>query len=247
VSDAFMTTEQIDQALVPLDVTTLPRDDPRQNERWSVTIDGIAEGAADILARHLLESGIRCHVRTLSPRVTAGSLVVGRMSGLYEVCVHKEDLQRATALAQRQFPETHPGDQLAHGRLWGPSIVGDEAFVLCELPYEECWDLASALVRAGVPAIVLPDDVDDPAPPAHMTSGEATRDQGAADLEHLAMFLTGSYHPERLLGEPSRDFVPVDDRGFCVVVEEPRVKEAAKIAEHLYGDAFRLDASPYDG
>ena len=212
-----------------------------------MTIDGIAEGAADILARHLLEAGVRCHVRTLSPRVTASTLVVGKMSGLYKVCVHKEDLQRATALAQLQFPEAHPGDSLAHGRLWGPSIVGKEAFVLCQLPYEECWDLAGSLVRGGVPAIVLPDDLDDPAPPAHMTLGEAISDQRSNDVEHLAMFLNSRYHPDRLLGEPSRDYVPVDDRGFCVVVEEPRVKEAAKIAEHLYGDQFRLDGSPYDG
>jgi hypothetical protein len=246
MTDAIMTPEEIDQALVPLDVSTLPRDDPRQDERWSVTLDGIQEGAADILARHLIESGIRCHVRTLSPRVTTGSRVYMEMSGLYEVCVHKEDLQRATALAQRQFPETHEGDVLAHGRLWGPSIVGKEAYVLCQLPYEECWDLAGALVRAGIPAIVLPDDVDTPAPPAHMSFTEATSDIRHDDIEHVMSYLTGRYHPERLIGEPARDYVPVDDRGFSVVVEEPRVKEAAEIAAHLYGDQFHLDGSPYD-
>ena len=248
MTDAIMTPEEIDQALVPLDASTLPRDDPRQDERWSVTLDGITESAADILARHLIEAGVRCHVRTLSPRVTIGSLVYLKMSGLYEVCVHKEDLQRATTLAQRQFPEQHEGDKLAHGRLWGPSIVGKEAFVLCQLPYEECWDLAGALVRAGIPAIVLPDDVDStPAPPEHMKFGEAVDDMRAANVDHLLSFLTGQYHPERLLGEPARDYVPVDDQGFSVVVEEPRVKEAAEVATHLYGDAFQLDGSPYDG
>ncbi|MEA2551301.1 MAG: hypothetical protein QOE25_1070, partial [Actinomycetota bacterium] len=35
MTDAIMTQEEIDQALVPLDVSTLPRDDPRQDERWS--------------------------------------------------------------------------------------------------------------------------------------------------------------------------------------------------------------------
>lgn len=247
MTDEILSREQIDQALVPLDLSSLPREDPRQDERWSVTIDGIPEGAADILGRHLLEASIRCHVQTISPRVTMLGGVYEHMSGLYEVCVRKEDLQRATALAQRQFPETHAGERLAHGRIWGPSIVGEEAFVLCQLPYEECWDLAGALVRAGIPAIVLPDDVADPSPPAHMTMGEATRDQGAASIDHLMSFLTSQYHPERLLGEPARDYVPVDDRGFCVVVEEPRVKEAAEIAEHLYGDGFRLDGSPYNG
>jgi hypothetical protein len=245
--DRSMTPDQIDQALVPVDPSKLPREDPRQDERWSVTLDGIAEGSADLLAQHLLEHQIPCHVQTISPRVTWLGFTYLGMTGLYEVCVRREDLKRATELARVQFPEKYEGEWLQHGRIWGPSKLGEEPVVLCQLPYEECWDLAGALVRVGVPAIVLPDDVSDPTPPEDMSFKEATTDAGHILIDKAASYTFSEYHPDRLIGQPEREYIPVEERAYCVVVEDPRLKEAATIAEHLYGDAFHLDGSAYDG
>jgi hypothetical protein len=241
------TPDEIDAALVPVDPTSLPREDPRLDQRWSVTLDAIQEGAASRLARDLLEHGIECHIETVSPRVTQGGVPFAGMTGLYHVVVAKGNLPAAVELAVPSFPETFEGELLPHGGIWGPSKLGEEPIVLCQLPFEDCWHLSAVLTRAGFKAIVLPDDLPDAAPPAEMTLADALRDEHRNEASAALSLLTWKVHHERLLGQPERDDVAVEDLPYCVVVERPHVDEAAAIAREAYGERFHLDGNAYDG
>jgi hypothetical protein len=218
--------------LVPLlDPTQLDRTDPRQQERWSVTLDALDPRETAKLYETLRAANLGCHAQVVSPRFTQRGNTF--REGLYEVCVRKEDLSAAVALAKSALP----GEPLPEGGIWGPSRLGEPPVVLCPVDWEDAWDLAAQLVRAGVPAIVLPDDVDTQPPLAEETMGRAMLEETLDEITSLGF--PGMAH---------REHVPVDaeDRAYAVVVEEPRLQEAAEIARQLLGVDFHLDGSPYD-
>lgn len=213
----------------PIDPTSRQLDDPIQQERWSVTLDGISEPLADRLYDRLRQAGIRCHVQTVSPRVVSGGTAFMGVEGLYEVCVRKEDLPRAVDVAKELFPP----DQLEDGRIWGPSRIGEEAAVLCFVSWHDAWDLAAELNRSGTHALVLPSDLSDPAPPEE----ESLEDALEAQLEsQLGLASAGG----RAAG------TSVEDATYAVVVERPQLQRASEIGGTLLGERFHLDGSAYD-
>jgi hypothetical protein len=218
--------------LVPLvDPTQLDRADPVQQERWSVTLDALDPSEAATLFGALHAANLACHVQVVSPRFTQGASTF--REGLYEVCVRKEDLTAAVALAKSALP----GEPVPEGSIWGPSHIGEQPVVLCPADWEDAWDLAAQLVRAGIPAIVLPDDVATQPPPAHETMRGALRDEVMDEITSLGFPGINGREP----GSPA-----VEDRAYEVVVEEPRLQEAAEIGRHVLGIDFHLDGSPYD-
>jgi hypothetical protein len=227
------------KALEPKDPSTFGQDDPIQQERWSVTLDGISKEEGQLLARRLITAGIPCHLQVIAPRVTAFSHTFMGMSGLMEVCVRRDDLLAATDIAQDQFPETWKGERLAHGRLWTPSQIGEEVSVLCLLPWAECWDLAAQLQRHGIPAIVLIYHLDDPVPEETMTYARSMAAEARDSADRWSRFMG--------VGSPEDD-IPIEERHqYSVAVEEPRLAEATDFAHAYLGDAFVLIGTLYDG
>jgi hypothetical protein len=221
-----------------VDPSTLARDDPIQQERWSVTLDAIPASSAAALYRGLVGRSIACHVQVVSPRFT----LEGRLyrSGLYEVCVRREDLARSVSLAKELFfePAADTRGYFPEGSIWGPSKLGEEPVVLCPVPWVDAWDLAAQLLRAGVPAIVLPDDVAGATPPATETVGGYIADEVMDEITKVGM--------GRAFGERPAPDVDVTDLPYCVVVERPRLDEAVTMARQVLGERFTLDGSPYD-
>ena len=227
-------------ALEPKDPTAFPRDDPVQQERWSVTLDGVSKEEAQALARRLIGEEIACHLQVVGPHVTVLGFTYLGVSGLMEVCVRREDLLRATDIAESQFPERWQGERLAHGRLWTPSAIGETVSVLCRLPWADCWDLAAQLHRHGIPSIVLFDDVTDPSPKEEMSLVESMGDEAENSADRWSRLGMGGRIPD--------EAAPIEERhAYCVAVEEPRLKEATDFAGAYIGDRFVLDGTPYDG
>ncbi len=220
-----------------IDPSKLARQDPVQQERWSVTLDAIPAASAAGLFRSLRAAEIACHVQVVSPRFTLGGLPY--VSGLYEVCVRREDLAQSVSIAKGLFPDSDKPGYFPEGSIWGPSKVGEEPVVLCPVPWEDAWDLAAQLVRAQIPAIVLPDDVNGPTPPAKETVGGFIQDDV---MDHITRIGLEGYFDER--EAPETD---VTDLPYCVVVERPRLDEATRVAREILGEGFQLDGSAYDG
>jgi hypothetical protein len=221
----------------PVDPSTLLRDDPRLDERWPVTLDGIPMEEVEEIGRLLDGAEIRFHVETVSPRVR-GMVWMG-VSGLYDVLVREEDLRRAVEVLKPAFPERFPGEKLPDDSLWDMDRFGPEPVVLCRLSWHDSWDFEAALGRADIKAIVLPDDV--PAghtPPASGSLGrslwEQTRD-ALRDFEEDTDLTAGP------------DPVPVEDRWYVVVVLQPDLERATELASKALGERFTLDGSAYDG
>ena len=206
-------------SLTPIDPATLPRDDPRLDQRWPTTLDGVSTD-----------------VETVSPRV-AGMEWVG-VTGLYDVLVRQEDLRAAVEVVRPAFPERFPGEKLPDDSLWPGEAFGKDPRVLCRLSWAQSWDLTAALGRAGIRAIVLPDDV--PKEPAGGESrGRALGDQAhelVTELEDWTGIGTGT--------PPS---TPVGDRWCVVVVLQADLDRAAELASKSLGSSFELDSSAYDG
>lgn len=215
--------------VTPVDPTDRPIDDPIQQERWSVTLDGISELRADRLYDRLRQAGIGCHVQTVSPRVEPAGGMFRGVEGLYEVCVRREDLARSVDLARDLFPD----EELAEGRTWGPSKIGEEPIVLCLVDWHDAWDLAAELDRSGTHAIVLPADLSDPAPSEEESLEDALEEQLVSQLG-IPSAGAGAREPA------------VEDRTYAVVVERPQLQRAGEVGAKLLGDRFHLDASAYD-
>ena len=220
-----------------VDPATLPREDPRLDERWPVTLDGVPLEEIDEIATLLDRAGIRFHVETVSPRVP--SMVWIGETGLYDVLVRRADLRRAVDVLKPAFPERFPGEKLPDDSLWDMDRFGPEPVVLCRLSWHDSWDLEAALQRAGIKAIVLPDDV----PSGHTPPATESLHHSLADeaREAVRAFEEGA----DLAGEAHS--VPVEDRWYVVVVLQPDIDRAAELASKALGDRFTLDGSAYDG
>lgn len=157
----------------PVDPATLPRDDPRLDQRWPTTLDGVSTDEAAEIVR-LLDAGIACHVETVSPRISG---MAGHVAGLYDVLVREEDLRPAAEVLKPAFPERFPGEKRPDDSLWPGAEFGDDPRVLCRLSWAQSWDLTAALGRTGIKAIVLPDDEPPPEPPASETLGDMLKEE----------------------------------------------------------------------
>jgi hypothetical protein len=219
----------------PIDPSTLPREDPRLDQRWPVTLDGVSTAEIERIVELLDAARIGCHVETVSPRVTG---MASQVPGLYDVLVGKGDLRRAVDVVKPSFPERFPGEKLPDDSLWDLDRFGPEPIALCRLSWEQSWDLEAALGRAQIRAIVLPDDVPEPTPPASESLGHELMDEVHDAIKDFSEFT------DLTAGE---DPVPVEDRWYVVVVLRPDVARAADLAAQQLGSAFELDGSAYDG
>ena len=232
MSDAFVPSSN-----EPIDPSTLPREDPRLDQRWPVTLDGVPTEEVVEIVRLLDGAHIACHVETVSPRVH-GMEWLG-VTGLYDVLVREEDLRPAVDVLKPAFPERFPGEKLPDDSLWDREAFGPAPIVLCRLGWSQSWDLTAALGRADIRAIVLPDDVAAPQPPASESLGEALADDARDmlhELEDLADIGPGTPEP-----------TPIEDRWYVVVVLQPDLDRAAELASKALGSDFQLDGSAYDG
>jgi hypothetical protein len=219
----------------PIDPSTLAREDPRLDQRWPVTLDGVSTDEIERIVGLLDGARIDCHVETVSPRITG---MASQVPGLYDVLVRKEDLRRAVDVLKPVFPERFPGEKLPDDSLWDLDRFGPEPIALCRLSWEQSWDLEAALGRAGINAIVLPDDVAASTPPASESLAHELMDEVHAAVTEFGEFtdLTAGDDP-----------VPIEDRWYVVVVLKPDVERAAELATKQLGAVFELDGSAYDG
>lgn len=221
----------------PVDPATLPRDDPRLDQRWPVTLDGVSSEEVAEIVELLDAAGIACHTETVSPRVE-GMEWLG-VTGLFDVLVREEDLRPAVAVLRPAYPERFPGEKLPDDSLWPGDAFGEDPRALCRLSWAQSWDLTAALGRAGIRAIVLPDDVPPPEPPARESLREALADEShdlLAEVEDMTDIGPGTPSP-----------VPIEERWYVVVVLQNDLDRAAELASKALGSAFELDGSAYDG
>ncbi len=232
MSDAFTPSSS-----EPIDPSALPREDPREDQRWPVTLDGVSrEEVAEIVG--LLDGAhIACHVETVSPRVRG--MEWEGVTGLYDVLVREQDLRPAVAVLKPAFPERFPGEKLPDDSLWDFEAFGPAPVALCRLSWAQSWDLTAALGRAGIKAIVLPDDVAEPRPPASESLGTALAEEAHEALEAVEDWTD--------LGPGSPEPTPIEDRWYVVVVLQPDLDRAAALASKALGSDFQLDGSAYDG
>jgi len=223
-------------SVTPIDPATLPRDDPRLDQRWPTTLDGVSTDEAAEIVRLLDGEGIACHVETVSPRISGLGF---HAVGLYDVLVKEEDLRPAVAALKPAFPERFPGEKLPDDSLWPGARFGEDPRALCRLSWAQSWDLTAALGRAGIKAIVLPDDVPPPEPPAAESTGRFLADEAhelIAEAEDWTDVGRGTSAP-----------TPVEDSWYVVVVLRADLDHAADLASKMLGPAFELDGSAYDG
>ena len=228
-----MTRSSVD----PIDPATLPRDDPRLDQRWPTTLDGVSTEEVAEIVKLLDGAGIACHVETISPRVP-GMEWVG-VTGLYDVLVREEDLRAAVEVLKPAFPERFPGEKLPDDSLWPGAGFGQDPRVLCRLSWGQSWDLTAALGRAGIKAIVLPDDVPPPESPARESLGDMLADEAhelITEAEDWTDIGPGTVPP-----------TPAEDRWYVVVVLQADLDRAADLASTSLGSGFELDGSAYDG
>jgi hypothetical protein len=223
-------------SVTPIDPATLPRDDPRLDQRWPVTLDGVPTDEIAEIVQLLDDAGIACHVETVSPHIRAPGF---EAKGLFDVLVQEEDLRPAVAALRPAFPERFPGEKLPDDNLWPGAEFGDDPRVLCRLSWPNSWTLTAALGRAGIEAIVLPDDVPPPEPPPSESFQELAADEAhelVTELEDWTDIGPGTPPP-----------APVEDRWYVVVVLQPDLDRAAELAAKAFGSVFELDGSAYDG
>jgi hypothetical protein len=223
-------------SVTPIDPATLPRDDPRLDQRWPTTLDGVSTDDVAEIVRLLDAAGIDCHVETVSPRISGLRF---HIAGLYDVLVREEDLRPAVEVLKPAFPEKFPGELLPDDSLWPGDAFGKDPRVLCRLSWAQSWDLTAALGRAGIKAVVLPDDVPPPEPPAR-ESTEAFLADEAQELMHEAEDWID-------IGPGTHSQTPVEDRWYVVVVLQADLDRAAELAAKALGSSFELDGSAYDG
>ena len=227
-----MTTSSV----TPVDPATLPRDDPRLDERWPTTLDGVSTAEVAEIVRLLNGAGIACHVETVSPRISGMGF---HIAGLYDVLVREEDLRPAVEVLKPAFPERFPGELLPDDSLWPGDAFGKDPRVLCRLSWAQSWDLTAALGRAGIKAVVLPDDVPPPEPPV----SEPTKEIFAEEAHELVTELEDWTD----IGPGTPAPTPVEDRWYVVVVLQADLDRAAELAAKALGSSFELDGSAYDG
>jgi len=223
-------------SVTPIDPATLPREDPRLDQRWPTTLDGVSTDEVAEIVQLLDDAGIACHVETVSPRIAGLGLHV---AGLYDVLVSEEDLRAAVAVLSPAFPERFPGEKLPDDSLWPGDAFGKDPRVLCRLSWAQSWDLTAALGRAGIKAIVLPDDVPAPEPPASESLGDALAEEAhglLTEVEDITDIGPGTPH-----------HTPVEDRWYVVVVLQADLDRAAALASKALGSGFELDGSADDG
>jgi len=224
-------------SVTPIDPNALPREDPRVDQRWPVTLDGVSTEEIAEIVRLLDNAGIDCHVETISPRVPGmGWLGV---TGLYDVLVREEDLRAAVGVLKPAFPERFPGEKLPDDSLWPGPAFGEDPRVLCRLGWTQSWDLTAALGRAEIKAIVLPDDVPPPESPATESLGQMLGDDSHDLLTELEDWTD--------IGPGTPPPTPVEDRWYVVVVLQADLDRAAELASKALGSGFELDGSAYDG
>jgi hypothetical protein len=224
-------------SVAPVDPAALPRDDPRLDQRWPTTLDGVSTEEVGEIASLLDGAGIACHVETVSPRV--GGMEWAGVTGLYDVLVREEDLRPAVEVLRPAFPERFPGEKLPDDSLWPGDAFGKDPRVLCRLSWAQSWDLTAALGRAGIKAIVLPDDVPPPEPPASESPGEMLADEAhefVTEVEDWTDIGPGTPPP-----------TPVEDRWYVVVVLQADLDRATELASTALGSGFEPDGSAYDG
>jgi hypothetical protein len=224
-------------SVTPIDPSTLPRDDPRLDQRWPTTLDGVSTDEVAEIVQLLDDAGIGCHVETVSPRVR-GMEWIG-VSGLYDVLVREEDLRAAVDVLKPAFPERFPGEKLPDDSLWPGDAFGSDPRVLCRLSWAQSWDLTAALGRAGIKAIVLPDDVPPPEPQAAESLGDALGDEAHELITELEDWTD--------IGAGTPPATRVEERWYVVVVLQPDLDRAAELASKSLGSGFKLDGSAYDG
>jgi len=223
-------------SVTPVDPATLPREDPRLDQRWPVTLDGVSTDEIEEIVGLLDGAGIACHVETVSPHISGMGL---EAKGLYDVLVREEDLRPAVAVLKPAFPERFPGEKLPDDSVWPGEDFGNDARVLCRLSWSQSWTLTSGLGRAGIKAIVLPDDVPPPEPPAN----ESLKDMLAEEAHELVT----EAEDWTDIGPGTPPPTPVEDRWYVVVVLQPDLDRAAELASKALGSDFELDGSAYDG
>lgn len=224
-------------SVTPIDPATLPREDPRLDQRWPTTLDCVSTDEIAKIAKLLDGAGIACHVETVSPRV--GGMAWLGVTGLYDVLVREEDLRAAVDVLRPAFPERFPGEKLPDDSLWPGDAFGKDPRVLCRLSWARSWDLTAALGRAGIKAIVLPDDVPAPEPPANESLGDALGDQAHELVTELEDWTD--------MGPGTPPSTPVEDHWYVVVVAQAELDRAVELASNALGTAFELDGSAYDG
>jgi hypothetical protein len=224
-------------SLTPIDPSTLPREDPRLDERWPTKLDGVSTEEVVEIVELLDDAGIPCHVETVAPRVRGMEWM--RVTGLYDVLVREEDLRPAVDVLQPAFPERFPGEKLPDDSLWPGDAFGKDPRVLCRLSWAQSWDLTAALGRAGIKAIVVPDDVPPPEPPASESLGHALGDEARDVVTELEDWTD--------IGPGSPASTPVEDRWYVVVVLRADLDRAADLASKALGSSLELDGSAYDG
>jgi len=223
-------------SVTPVDPATLPRDDPRLDERWPTTLDGVSTAEVAEIVRLLDGAGIACHVETVSPRISGMGF---HIAGLYDVLVREEDLRPAVEVLKPAFPERFPGELLPDDSLWPGDAFGKDPRVLSRLSWAQSWDLTAALGRAGIKAVVLPDDVPPPEPPV----SEPTKEIFAEEARELVTELEDWTD----IGPGTPAPTPVEDRWYVVVVLQADLDRAAELAAKVLGSSFELDGSAYDG
>jgi hypothetical protein len=232
VSDAFTPSSP-----EPIDPATLSREDPRLDQRWPVTLLGLPMGEMAEVMRLLDGAHIAFHVETVSPRVRG--MEREGVTGLYDVLVREQDLRPAVEVLKPAFPERFPGEQLPDDSLWDFEAFGPEPVALCRLPWAQSWDLSAALGRADLKAIVLPDDVPGPKPPASESVGAAFAEEAHEALEAVEDWTD--------IGPGTPEPTPIEDRWYVVVVLRADLDRAAELGSKALGSAFQLDGSAYDG
>jgi hypothetical protein len=223
-------------SVTPIDPATLPRDDPRLDQRWPVTLDGVSPGEIAEIVQLLNDAGIACHVETVSPHIRGLGL---EAKGLYDVLVREEDLRPAVAVLQPAYPERFPGEKLPDDSLWPGDAFGEDPRALCRLSWAQSWALVAALGRAGIKAIVLPDDVPPPEPPPE----ESLRDFISEEAHELVT----EAEDWTDIGPGTPPSTPVEDRWYVVVVLQADLDRAADLASKALASGFELDGSAYDG
>lgn len=219
----------------PVDPSSLPREDPRLDQRWPVTLDGVSIEEVAEIVRLLDGAHIACHVETVSPRVRG--MEWEGVTGLYDVLVREQDLRPAVEVLKPAFPERFPGEKLPDDSLWDFEAFGPAPMALCRLSWAQSWDLSAALGRAGIKAIVLPDDVSGPTPPVSESLGAALAEEAHDALEAVEDWTD--------VGTPEP--TPIEDRWYVVVVLQPDLDRATELASKALGSDFQLDGSAYDG
>ena len=219
--------------LVPLlDPTQLDRSDPREQERWSVTLDALDPREAATLYHALSDANLACHCRSC-PRV---SLRV------------RPPFPRRPLRGLRPQGGPHRGRRAGEGgapaRTGAGGSSGDPRRS-AKSPWSCARGLGGRVGARDAPRAVRH--------PGHRPSRRRRRTAPAGGGDDGQGYARGDdRRGTTSLGFPGmahHEPIPVDvgyPPLYAVVVEAPRLQEAAEIARQLLGVDFHLDGSPYD-